>query len=214
MCPSPKACWHVRLRACGCGHVNDSGNPITLALSRGVRKRGNSRRLPSASSRTYLEVRLATRWYEEMSVGAGSSGSSSRSSTVLIDLVQNASLRIFSHCAVVSTHWRTAAESLGSKQLRRTGQPRAAPPAASVAPDAPAALHRPLDPLAAASASTGDGGMGGGGMGGGGGGRPPSCGGIATTSAGGFVSSAVATAPPSVSGPNSQGGTKPLTCRS
>ena len=52
-------------------------------------------------------------------------------------------------------------------------------------------------------------GMGGGGMGGGGGGPPPtgtsSCGGIATTSAGGLVSSAVASAPPRVSGPNSLG---------
>ena len=182
---------------------------MSLALSRGVRKRGSSRRLPSASSKTYLEVRLATRWYEEMSVGAGSSGSSSRSSTDLIDLVQNASLRIFSHCAVVSTHPRTAAESLGSKQLRSTGQPRAAAPTAPAAPGTPAALHRPLGPLAAASASAGDCGMGGGGMGGGGGGPPPpgtsSCGGIATTSAGGLVSSAVASLPPRVSGPNSLG---------
>ena len=190
--------------------------------------------------RRLLEVRLATRWYEEMSVGAGSSGSSSRSSTDLIDLVQNASLRIFSHCATVSTHRRTAAESLGSKQLRSTGQPRAAAPTAPAAPatpGTPAALHRPLGPLAAASASAGDGGMGGGGVGGGGGGPPPtgtsSCGGIATTSAGGLVSrvqvlttaslttsagglvsSAVASAPALACGPNSLGGTKPLTCRS
>jgi len=187
--------------------------------------------------RRLLEVRLATRWYEEMSVGAGSSGSSSRSSTDLIDLVQNASLRIFSHCAAVSTHRRTAAESLGSKQLRSTGQPRAAAPAAPAAPTAPAApgtpgtpaaLHRPLGPLAAAWASAGVGGLGGGGVGGGGGGPPPtgtsSCGGIATTSAGGLVSrmqvltaaslttsacglvsSAVASLPPRVSGPNSLG---------
>jgi len=175
-----------------------------------------------------LEVRLATRWYEEMSVGAGSSGSSSRSSTDLIDLVQNASLRIFSHCAAVSTHRRTAAESLGSKQLLSTGQPRAAAPTAPAAPGTPAALHRPLGPLAAASASAGDGGMGGGGVGGGGGGPPPtgtssfwgiattSAGGLVsrmqvlttaspTTSAGGLVSSAVASLPPRVSGPNSLG---------
>jgi hypothetical protein len=160
--------------------------------------------------RRLLEVWLATRWYEEMSVGAGSSGSSSRSSTDLIDLVQNASLRIFSHCAAVSTHRRTATESLGSKQLRSTGQPRATAPAAPTAPTAPTApaapaapaapgtpgtpatLHRPLGPLAAASASAGDGGMGGGGVGGGGGGPPPtgtsSFWGIATTSAGGLVS--------------------------
>ena len=191
--------------------------------------------------RRLLEVWLATRWYEEMSVGAGSSGSSSRSSTDLIDLVQNASLRIFSHCAAVSTHRRTAAESLGSKQLRSTGQPRAAAPTAPAAPGTPAALHRPLGPLAAASASAGDGGMGGGGMGGGGmggggGGPPPtgtSCLGIATTSAGGLVSrmqvlttaslttsagglvsSAVASAPALACGPNSLGGIKPLTCRS
>ena len=180
--------------------------------------------------RRLLEVRLATRWYEEMSVGAGSSGSSSRSSTDLIDLVQNASLRIFSHCAAVSTHRRTAAESLGSKQLRSTGQPRAAAPTAPAAPGTPAALHRPLGPLAAASASAGDGGMGGGGVGGGGGGPPPtgtsSCWGIATTSAGGLVSrmqvlttaslttsagglvaSAVASLPPRVTGPNSLGET-------
>ena len=91
---------------------------MTRAHSRGVRKRGSVRRVPSASSKTNRAESEVAVWQDEVSVGATPSRRISRAAAARPDLAQNSGVCTLAHCSCEIEASSTASLSAGSKMSR------------------------------------------------------------------------------------------------